>query len=335
MPIFTANINSMSEAKPETQKPEKAELPKVNPDSYRVQNVYRLPNGEWEDFAELAEIDKSKFYKVFHREMRAGGELVEEVEYDQDGNEVQRTKNIFGDKGKITLHELYNEGVLAEKLNYEYDEKDRVAKEIRQFEEGFPLTTIYTYDDQDRIIEKRIDDDEGELQKREVFEYHPEWKDKIVRHQTYDEEGKLSIDEKIQWEERNGLVKTKQFISEDHTFKTKRRTEFFDPKTREDQIAYAVFNDKDKVVEYVKIIYDEQGREAEEHSFSVNDSDTFKIYYTYDEKDRIIGTEQHQQDKIISKINRRYGSRGHAELIAIRSFNRGMYVDYFEYEFFG
>ena len=76
-----------------------------------------------------------------------------------------------------------------------------------------------------------------------------------------------------------------------------------------------------------------QGREAEEHSVSVNDSDNFKVYYTYDEFDRVVKQEQHQDDKIISSIRRRFRSDGNADLIAVRSFNRGVYLDWFEFEY--
>jgi YD repeat-containing protein len=308
---------------------EKPKLPAI-----RTQDVYRLANGEFADFEESGAVDKTDFYKIFHREMSKDGELLLEIEYDADGNELQKTQHTLNDQGKIVKHELYNEGQLAEEIIYEYDEKGRIIREVRKFEDGFPLTTNFIYNDKDQVIEKRIDDDEGELQKRETFEYHPEWKDKVIRHLVYDEENKLTVEEDNEWEERGGEVKARKFIVRDHSFKTYRRTEFFDPKTREDNIAFATFNEKEKVLEYVKVLHDEKGRDLEEHSISVNDSDNFIVYYTYDELDRVVAQEQHQQDKIISKINRRFNEQGHAELIAIRSFSRGMYVDVFEYEYY-
>jgi YD repeat-containing protein len=309
---------------------------KVKPElkQFKKQIVYRLPNGEWDDFEKSDTIDKTDFYKVFERELTKDGELVEEKEFDRDGSEIQKTVNTFNDNGKIIHHELFNEGELVEKMHFDYDEKNRLIKETREFDEGFPLTTTFKYDDEDRMIEKRIDDSDGELQKRETFSYHSTWKDKVVKHEIFDEEDKISIEEENEWEERDGEIKQKKIIAKDHSLDSYRRTELFDPKIREDKIAYAVYNEKEKVVEYVKVIFDDEGRELEEHSISVNDSDNFKVYYTYDDLDRVIKQEQHQLDKIISKINRRFGESGYAELIAVRSFSRGMYVDYFEYEFY-
>lgn len=311
----------------------KMEAPKTETAAIKTQLVFRLHNGEWADFEEQETIDKTDFHKIFHREMLPNGELVFEIEYDKDGKEIQKISNTFDEKGNLILHELFNEGVLAEKTEISYDEKNRITEEKREFDEGYPLTTFFKYDEEGRVIEKHVDDSDGELQKRETFEYHPIWKNKVVKHKIFDEEDKVSVEEDSEWEERDGEVKAKQFVVQDHTMNSYRRTDFFDPRTREDHIAMATFNEKEKVLEYVKVLFDEKDREIEEHSVSVNDSDNFIVYYTYDELDRVIAQEQHQADKIISKINRRFGKEGLAELIAIRSFNRGMYVDVFEYEF--
>lgn len=322
-----------TEATPEAPAP-KEKKQKPVPPHYKKQIVYRALNGEWDDFAESEAVDKAGFFKVFEREMTKDGDLVSEVEFDADGNEVQKTLNTYNEQGKISKHELYNEGYLAEKLLFEYDDKNRVIKETREFDEGFPLTTHFTYDDNDQVTEKRIDDSEGELQKRETYTYHPVWKTKVVKHNVYDEEDKISIEEETEWEERNGEPKVKKFTVNDRAMGTYRRTEFFDPLKREDNIVYATYNNKEKVVEYMKVVYDEEGRESEEHSVSVNDSDNFIVYYTYDEYSRPVVQEQHQADKIISKIHRRFDEKGHLSLVGVRSFSRGMYVDYFEYELY-
>lgn len=328
-----APASENTEAAAEEQKP-RVKLEKPVPPPMKKQVIFRLHNGEWSDVEEKETIEKDGFFKFIERELTKEGDLVTEVEFDGEGNELQRTNNVYNEQGKLVSHELFNEGQPAEKVTYKYDDKNRVSEETRQFEEGFPLTTFFTYDSEDRVIEKRVDDEDGELQKRETFEYHPAWKDKVVKHVVTDEDGKVSLEETTEYEERNDEVKIRRLIVQDKSFGTYRRTEFFDPRSREDGIAYATYNEKDKVIEYVKVVYDEEGREAEEHSVSVNDSDNFKVVYTYDEYDRPIAQEQHQQDRIISKINRRFGKEGNPHVIAIRSFSRGMYVDLFEYEYY-
>ncbi|CAN5436563.1 hypothetical protein BH09BAC5_BH09BAC5_05990 [soil metagenome] len=299
----------------------------------KVQVVYRKNNGEWDEFEEVEAIDKEGFYKIFHREMKKEGELISEIEYDEKGNELQKTQNTYNENGNVISHELFTDGALVEKTIFVYDEKGNVVKETREFDEGFPLDTIFKYDDENRVIEKRVDDSDGELQKRETFVYHPVWKDKVVLHEVFDEEDELSLKEENEWEERDGEAKAKKFIVNDYPLQKFSRTEFFDPRSREDNIAMATFNKKEKVTEYVKVIFDEKDREKEEHSISVNDSDNFIVYYTHDDLDRVIVQEQQQADKVKSKINRRFAEHGLVELIAVRSFTRGMYVDVFEYEF--
>lgn len=307
---------------------EKKEIPAI-----KKQIVYRLVNGDFEDFAEVETVDLTEFYKIFHREMNKDGELILEIEFDKDGTELHKTANTFDEKGNVVSHELYNEGMLVEKSHLEYDEKNQVIKETREFDEGFPLTTFFTYDANGNVIEKRVDDSDGELQKRETFVYHSEFKDKVILHEVFDEENQLSFKEESEWEIRNGEVKARKFTVNDYTMKTYRRTEFFDPRKREDHISMATFNEKEKVLEYVKVLFDEKDRELEEHSVSVNDSDNFVVYYTHDDQDRVIVQELHKADRIVNKINRRFGESGLAELIGIRSFDRGAYVDTFEYEF--
>lgn len=330
----TSPENEEVTAPEETAKPKLPKQPKPEPPPVKVQVIYRLPDGEWEQFEEEDAPSRDQFYKMMERVYLKDGSLVSETEYDEDGNELQKTLNVYNANGKVTQQELFNEGALAEKITFVYDDKNRLQKETREFEEGFPITTHFKYDDQDRLIEKRTDDNDGELQKKETFQYHSVWNDKVVKHETFDEENTLSTEEETEWEERNGEVKAARVIVKDHSFDTYRRTELFDARKREDNIAYATFNEKEKVIEYVKVVYDEDGLEAEEHSVSVNESDNFKVYYTYDEYSRPVVQEQHQADRIISKVHRKFNEKGSVELIGYRSFSRGLYVDLFEYEYF-
>jgi YD repeat-containing protein len=333
-PSEEINSEEIQSTEASTETVSKPRLPKPEPPAINKLQVYRLMNGEWDDFAEAETIEVNDFYLMLEKEFLADGTIVTEAEFDSDGTEMQRTVNTFNETNKLVLHELHSDGILAEKITCEYDEKGRLIKEVREFEDGFPLATHFTYNEDDQIIGKRTDDNDGELQKEENFEYHPVWKDKIVRHTTKDEEGVMTMEEMTEWEERDGEIKTKELLVKDHSFDTTRKTVFFNPKEREDGIAYATYNERDKVIEYVKVSFDEEGREAQEQSISVNESDNFIVYYTYDEYGRVSTQEQHQQDKIISKINRRFNAQGSAEIVAVRSFSRGMYVDLFKYEYF-
>lgn len=310
----------------ETVKKDKVQL--------KTQKVYRLYNGSWDDIENEENPDTSTYKLTFDREFTNAGELVYEIEFDAAGNEVQKQVNTYNDKEKIVKHELYNEGELVETIDFEYDEKGNLASEYRTFEEGYPLRTVYTYDDENRVIEKAVVDDDGEQEKRETFEYHTEWKDKIVKHDSYDEEDSLTIEEINEYELRDGEVRTKEQTVIDHTLNIKRRTVFFDAKNREDNIGYVTYNEKDKAVELFKILYDDKGRETEERSESVNASENFEVYYTYDDDDRVIHQEHRQGDRILSKHNRRFNEKSLPSFHAFRSASRGMHVDYFEYTYF-
>lgn len=310
---------------------EAAKKDKVQP---KTQKVYRLYNGSWDDIEEVEEPDTTTYKLTYDREFTKAGELVYEIELDVTGNEVQKQVNTYNDREKITKHELYNEGQLVETIIFEYNEDGTLQSEYREFEEGYPLRTLYTYDDEKRVIEKRVEDADGELEKRETFEYHEEWKDKVVKHDSYDEEDELTTEEINEYELREGEVRTKQQTVIDHTINIKRRTVFYDAKSREDNIGYVIYNEKDKAVELFKVIFDDKGRETEERSESVNASENFEVYYTYDDDDRVIHQEHRQGDRILSKHNRRFNEKNLPSFHGFRSANRGMHVDFIEYTYF-
>ncbi|HTF03294.1 MAG TPA: hypothetical protein VK826_04680 [Bacteroidia bacterium] len=300
----------------------------------KTQKVYRNYNGDWDQVEGEETPDTSAFVLTYDREFTKAGELVFEIEYDAQSNEVQKQLNTYNEKEKIVRHELYNEGELVETIVFEYDEKGNLASEYREFEEGYPLKTTYAYDDENRVIEKRVEDSDGELEKRETFVYHPEWKEKMVKHEIYDEEDRLTTVEENEFELRDGEVKTKSQSVRDNTINITRKTVFYDAKVREDNIAYVTYNEKDKAVELFKMVYDEKGREIEERSESVNASENFEVYYTYDDEDRVIHQEHRQEDRILSKHNRRFNERSLPSFHGFRSASRGMHVDFFEYSYF-
>ena len=300
----------------------------------KTQKVYRDYNGNWDDIEEVDMPDTSSYVLTYDREFTGAGELVFEVEYDQHDEEVQKQVNTYNDQGKITRHELHNEGQLVETIVFDYDANGNLFSEYREFEEGYPLKTIYTYDGENRMVEKRVEDSDGELEKRETFAYHAEWKDKVVKHESFDEEDELTLEEITENEIRNVEVKTKEQTIKDHTINIERRTVFYDPKEREDHISYATYNEKGKVVELFKIVFDEKGREIEEHSESIVGSENFQVYYTYDDEDRVIHQEHRQADRILSKHNRKFNEKSLPSFHSFRSHNRGMHIDFFEYTYF-
>lgn len=300
----------------------------------KTQKVYRSYNGTWDDIEEQETPDTSKWKLTYDRAFTKDGELVYEIEFDVAGKEVQKQLNTYNEKDKILRHELYNEGQLVETIVFEYNDKGLLASEYREFEEGYPLRTLYTYDDENRLIQKLVEDTDGEQEKRETFAYSEEFKDKVIRHEMYDEEDTLTGVEESEYELRNGEVKVKMQKVTDHTINQSRKTVYYDAKTREDNIAYVTYNEKEKALELFKVVYDEQGREVEERSESVLPSENFEVLYTYDENDRVVHQEHRQGDRILSKHNRRFHESGLPSFHGFRSANRGMHVDFFEYTFF-
>ncbi|MGL4599083.1 MAG: hypothetical protein ACRCYO_16305 [Bacteroidia bacterium] len=283
---------------------------------------------------ELDDTEAKHFvYLYMVRTYNAAGDLIEEVEYDDEGYEMQRTVNSYNERGHLVKQENWSDGVLAETNTFVVDEKGVIASEERAFEEGNPFQTKCTYNEQGHIIEKIVDDGDGELERREVWAYHATWTDKITHHQVFDEENKLYLEEMQEWEERETGVKMKQLITKDHSIGLSSRIEFFDPRTREDGIAAVTYNEKDKVTDIMRIKFDEHGREVEEKSESANEKDNFLIVNEYDEEGRLIYQETIQKDLVQRAHHRRFNSEGKVSVHAVESVN-GMYVDAIDYVYF-
>jgi hypothetical protein len=297
-------------------------------------NIYRLTNGAWEDIYGDDPASPDLFHIRWKRLFNAHGDLLEEIEFDEDGTELQKTINEYDSANRLIKSSLFDSGNFAESTIFEYNDKGQLVKESRSFEEGYPVHVFYSYNGNAMLIEKRTEDDDKELERIETFEYHPEWTDQIVVHRVYDEENTLTQETLTQWELRDEVVKAKELISEDFIAGHFKRTEFFDPRKRQDSVGFVSYDRKGKVLEVFKIKFDEHGNEIEEKSESVVAGDNFTVTYEHDESGRVTRQIQIQGDKIISDHQRLYNDNGDAHVHAFRSPTRGIFVERFEYVYF-
>ncbi len=296
--------------------------------------IYRLTNGSWDDVYGDEPASNELFHMRWKRTYNANGDLLEEIEFDEDGEEIQKTINEYDGNNRLTKSTLFDSGNFAESTTFEYNDSGKLVKESRSFEEGYPVHVLYSYNDQGMIIEKRTEDDDKELERRETFEYHPEWSDQIIVHRVYDEENTLTQETRTQWELRDDIVKAKELIAEDFIGGHFKRTEFFDPRKRQDNVGFVSYDRKGKVLEVFKIKFDEHGNEIEEKSESVVAGDNFTVTYEHDESGRVTRQIQMQGDKIISDHQRAYNENGDALVHAFRSPTRGIFVERYEYVYF-
>lgn len=312
------------------EKPQKAPV--------QTHRIFRAPAMEFDPELDLTSLDRSEFYLFSERTFTPAGELLTEKEYDDDGNTLQEVRNTYNEAGKLIHHELFSDGFQAENITYTYNEHGNVVNERQTFEEGFPIVRRLVYDEQQRIIELITEDDDGELSEREVYTYSTDYPEKIVKLVKMDEDNIPVHEEETTWEERtdkdgNTAPYPKQVIVRDLKYKNERRTDYFDARNREDQIASVSYNAAGKTIEIIYITFDENGNELEERTESVNAADNVEISYSYDEHDRVIEQLQRQKDKILLKVQRRFNDKNHVDQLSYRSASRGIYLDIAEFDY--
>lgn len=314
------------------------EAPKRKP--AKVHRIYRNHELEYSDDLQLADLNRDEFYLVNEITYTPDGKVVSEKELDADGNVIQEIRNQYDEKGQLVHHELFSDGFQAENITYTYNEKGQVAEERQMFEEGFPVVRRFVYDDQNRLSEIITEDDDGELSERETYTYSNEFPDKVVKLVKYDEDNKPAHEEESVYEAFTGedgkvTPRLKQITARDLVYDTLRKTDFYDARSREDQIAQVSSNRAGKTIEIIYAVYNEDGQVIEERVESINAAENMEFYYVRDEFDRILEEERRQKDKILLKVNRRFNAEHYVELFSYRSATGGAYVQFSELEYYG
>src|ERR1700690_2295060 len=118
----------------------------------KVMAVHRFSNlglGDIDDSTDLNEA-----LKIREVEYDAGGRIVKETEYSEDGEIGEVLIRKYNDKGNLIELEHYFEGMLSEKTIYEYNNEVLIKEELT-YADGGTMITSYTYDESKNVIEKR------------------------------------------------------------------------------------------------------------------------------------------------------------------------------------
>lgn len=300
--------------------------------------IFRALGLELDEFISLDEM-KEYFFLFNERTFLPNGDLLTEKEYDDSGTILQETRNTYNENGKLTQHQLFSDGMLAESIYYTYTDKGLLQDERHEFEEGMPVISRYIYDEKDRIVEVVSEDGEGELNERQTYVYSEEFPESVVLQIKYNEDNEPEIEEKSEYtevtdEQGKKTVLLTQRIHTNHLTGHVRKIDYFESGTHDDNIISITYNEKDKVVEIERVVLNEEGLEIEHHTESVNASDNLQVYNEHDEHARIIKQEQRQKDKILVKIERRFNAEHHVEILSYRSASRGVYLDVAQFDYY-
>jgi hypothetical protein len=116
------------------------------------------------------------------------GQILEEKRYAQDGSIENTLINTY-ENGKLVMQEHQGEfDEFSEKLEFKYDDKGHLSKQLKHYADGSVDETIFSYNTQWQLIEKKTINDEGEQEEHSRYSYDGS---KLATEETFDAEGEL------------------------------------------------------------------------------------------------------------------------------------------------
>lgn len=301
-----------------------SEAKKSSKPDYRSLRITRHHSTTLEDLSE----ENGQLFRVV--EYSPGGELLSDVEYDEDGNEVEKYLYIRDEKDKLIERKHLSFGDELDRQTYEYDEKGQLIKEVRHYLEGEAGYTAYAYNENGKLIEKKIIESDDEPVIRETTEYHDKWTDEVIGHCEYiDADKRVEVRHILQ--ETDGKPDVAETIYTHVDLRGPRKIVFHNARTNDDNLYAVTYDELDRVVEIHRVYYDEKGRKEKEAVKNGETSTITETNFEYDENDRVSREERVVNGQLSSRAEARYDEKGRITHQLI-SFSGGYYTDVMVYE---
>ena len=292
----------------------------VTPKNIRVMSVIRYGNAGMNDVENMTEEDSLKVREVIYDER---GHVLQETEFSEDGEPAEQFIRTYDDKGNIIGMQHFYEGELSEKTQYEFNGKGLLVNEKLQYADGSFMSTDYQYDENDNVTEKRVRDEEGNLDSLETSRYDGK---QLVELNKYNGSGELMESRKITYRS-DDPEKIKEEVTYEAATGIELRTVFLD-----DETGNITYNKEGKVHSRQKMVFDEKKRVTETHisTFSGN----YQYKYTYDEFDNVVEEERLLGGTTFFKAIIRYNEYGALHARSVTEMNSGLFTDVYQYQYF-
>jgi hypothetical protein len=279
--------------------------------------VYRFAAKSHEDLGEAPVTDEG--YLIERKVHDEKGNLLVSEELGEGEVASEKLEYSYDEKGRIILHRHYFAGELSEEVQISYNEFDKPSREVITFLDGSKTENIYEYDESGHIKKKRVQDEGGEIEIEELFEYSD---GNLVRHTRYNSSGELVDEFKFEYGEEEG----KKVLKEEHEIHHSEGVQFRTVHSKSGSVTY---DKKGGIYSTVKKVFDEKGRETENHVQTLNRQ--VSIFYQYNDKDLLTG-EERQNGSMTTFISRRiYNEEGKLRFYTITDASSGLFTDYYVY----
>lgn len=212
------------------------------------------------------------------------GETLSQSSYSSEGLLSEKMAWEYDDQGRITRQIYFTEpGEPSEIITYERNEKGQVVQDIKKYIDESLDTTQYLYDGNDRLIEKITKDDEGVVDMHEKFT----WNEKVLlKHEITDtEENIISLDEFV-YDKKGNIIEHQQINEE--TGDNQKIVSVWDEAGH--KISEEIYNEDDELLETTSFEHDETGRVVSASYQSPGKISTTR--YVYDASGNLLDQEE-------------------------------------------
>jgi|GEM_PF-3207051 len=302
--------------------------------SIKHMEVRRYPFVVPGEAGEGLEALEAKSFVLRKVDYHPSGSIVLDIELDEEGNEAEKYENKLDEQGRIVEHLHYMSGELSERITIKYNEAGKITEEARHYEEGDPSLTIYVYDAQNRLLEKRIESSPGEVEHCDRYTYHAEGKENVETHEEFGYDmAPIRVIRHV-YEIKDGEPVLAETHSENKETGKKYRTVHHDARTHEDNVSAVVYDSDERVAEVLREFYDEHGRQTRVTQKTRTPASDPVFEYEYDERGNVILQRQLIGGKPWAEVKRRYNEHNLQAWQATDHSNIGYFTDVFSYELY-
>lgn len=228
------------------------------------------------------------------------GQILEEKRYAQDGSIENTLINTY-ENGLLVMQEHQGEfDEFSEKLEFKYDDKGHLSKQLKHYADGSIDETIFSYNTQWQLIEKKTINDEGEQEELSRYTYDGS---KLATEETLDADGELVNSYHNTYDEAGNVIE--QIVDGIEGFQ--KIVHVFNSNNQ--RISTQKYNEDDECIEET-LIEESEDRKLLKMQESINGNIS---YYTIelDNAGRQIKQEETDEDgDLISSIEREYDENG-------------------------
>lgn len=219
----------------------------------------------------ITSIDGSSYTSELHRYDK-NGNTIETIEFEGDGSVQHKLVSKYDEENRPLEETVYTDGdILSEHKKHIRKNDGSLDKIEIDYEDG-STSVQYMKKDEDNHIEEWIEEDEdGELETREVVKYDD--KGKILTREVFDYRNKLKEAFEFEYDEHDNLVERRQ-LDNKRKLMIVTEYEYDDDKNL---VFRANRNRKGALSDFIKIEYDDKGQVVKQ-----NISGKYSFVFEYD-----------------------------------------------------